>query len=408
MICNLQNLTQSTPSEFKARAISGWEKLFKRQDVGFIQLPQREHLWSASLKRAQEIRAQASHLGVLGIGGSSLGAQALKEAVLGTAHSEVTFFDNVDARAFWQKVKDLEPLRQVHWLIISKSGNTLETLAGAEFLHQHLREVGLKLSDQATVISELKDNPLTQWAKKNQVPVLEIPPDVGGRFSVLSPVGLLPAAFLNIPLEEMRQGAMEAIESKDLVCELAAQGLASFARNEWITLFWIYADDLKTFGYWLQQLWAESLAKAVTLDGQTAPRVSSPFVGVGAVDQHSLLQQISEGARDKFIWFIREQRAENTGPRLKNNEFFGMDILKGKGLGDLLAAEAQATQQTLAEVGVSSLTLHMGEADARTMGGAFMLMELVVAVMGECLGINTFDQPGVEAGKLLARRIMSN
>jgi glucose-6-phosphate isomerase len=404
----LSHSTITLPAADLSAARAAVKAVHAREDVGFLKLLERPLLWSTSEARARELRRSFSRLIVLGMGGSSLGGRALIQALtrFGNAHT-VEFIDNVDSERFWRWLRHQNDLNSTHWLIISKSGNTIETLTTAEFLDQHLRLSGFKkLAAQSTVISENEDNPLTRWARKENVPCLEIPKDVGGRYSVLTPVGLLPAAFYGLSLEQMQDGMKWAIAAEDLAAQLTAQALASFKREKWITQFWSYADGLRDFGFWTQQLWAESLGKAQDLDGKPAPRVSTPMAAVGTSDQHSILQQVIEGSRDKFLWFFRVQQSESDGPTLERGLFDNQGQLIGKTMGDLFAAEATGTRDALRERGVDSLTLQTANLNEASLSALFILMETVVASIGQALNINAFDQPGVELGKKLAREIL--
>ncbi|RME17323.1 MAG: glucose-6-phosphate isomerase [Bdellovibrio sp.] len=378
-----------------------WDKLFDKKESGFLESPKRENLWHQSKKRAQEIES-FENLCIVGIGGSSLGAQVLQEIF--ENEKTVTFFDNVDPLSFNKKLQKIQGQKN-HWVIISKSGGTLETLAQFQALLAQ-RKINPPLSEFVTVISELKDNPLTLWAQKYQVPILELPQDIGGRFSVLTPVGLFPAAFMGASLEDLKLGALWALQQKELVCEVAAQSLMSFDRKESITLFWTYSDQLRNFSFWIQQLWAESLAKKKTRSGLEGPFVSTPLPCRGTQDQHSLLQQVVEGQRDKFVLFFRVEQAEKSGPAVFVDPYLGPDFLSNCKMGDVLRAEAEAVQQTLASLGVESLSIKVDNLKEKQVGALFMFMELVVGVMGEALNINTYDQPGVESGKIRAQEIL--
>ncbi|MES2857518.1 MAG: glucose-6-phosphate isomerase [Bdellovibrionota bacterium] len=381
-----------------------------RKDLGFLQLPERSEQWSSSETRGREIRKLSHCLVVLGMGGSSLGGKALLHALKKweTAH-EVEFIDNVDSHRFWNWLRSRKNIQDIHWVIVSKSGNTIETLTMAELVDQHLRGSGFKkLSAVCTVISENEDNPLTLWARKEGVPTLEIPKDVGGRFSVLTPVGLLPGAFYGLDLAMIKDGANWALKQDELVAQLTAQSLDSFSRKEWITQFWSYADGLKDFGFWTQQLWAESLAKASSRSGEKAPIVSTPMPAIGSSDQHSILQQVMEGSRDKFVWFFRIGESEASGPAIEKSLFECQELMHKKSMGQLFGAMASATRDALAKEGVNSLTLTAERLDERSIGALFMLLELVVGSLGEALDIDAFNQPGVELGKKLARQILTD
>lgn len=406
----LAHQTKKSDSALLKKAHTGLQSLKARADLGFLQLTERDELWSSSESRAREIRRNSLKLVVLGMGGSSLGGRAILQALQNfTATQEVIFFDNVDSDRFWKRLKSETDFTSYHWVIISKSGNTIETLTMAELVDQHLRLAGHKrLATQCTVISEVEDNPLMRWAKKENVPTLEIPKDVGGRFSVLSPVGLLPAAFYHVDLEQMREGARWALKQDDLVAELVAQTMMSWRRDEWVTLFWAYSDGLKEFGLWVQQLWAESLGKAKDRDGNKAPDASTPIAAVGSSDQHSILQQIMEGRRDKFLWFFRVEEAESSGPKLERNLFDCQSLMLNKNMGDLFGAMATGTRDALAENSVQSLTLQTKVLDAHALGALFMMFELVVGALGETMNIDAFNQPGVEHGKIIARKILGH
>jgi glucose-6-phosphate isomerase len=384
-------------------------RLKTRSELGFYQLTEREHLWTSSEQRAREVRKSAHTLAVLGMGGSSLGGRALINGLKNFKSThQVEFIDNVDNDRFWKWIKGRNDLADVHWVIVSKSGNTIETLTMAEFVDQHLIRSGFKkLASCSTIISENNDNPLTRWAKKEGVAQLEIPVDVGGRFSVLTPVGLLPAAFYGLDLDALREGAAWALGQDELISRLVAQSLMSFSREEWITLFWAYSDGLRDYGLWTQQLWAESLGKAKTRDGKKAPRASTPMPAVGSSDQHSILQQVMEGAHDKFLWFLRVNASENPEAAVIEKTLFdGQELMNGKSMGRLFGAMATATRDALAREGVQSLTLTADVLDEKSMGALFMLLELVVGALGDALQIDAFDQPGVEAGKKIARGLL--
>lgn len=383
------------------KASLGLETFLKRKDIGFPDIPERDALWQAAQKLGTQLRVQFHNLVFVGIGGSSLGPRVLSDLFQEPQGGKKLFFcDNVDPWEFDRLFRSLDSLDKTCWVFVSKSGTTIETLTALDFIQQKL---GQDLFARAAVISENRPNALMDWAAQHHVPTLEIPVDVGGRFSVLSSVGLLPAVFLGVDIARMRSGAKLALESKQEIIEMAGQALASFDRNEWITQFWFYSSGLKNLGAWLQQLWAESLAKAKDRTGQTAPRVSTPLSQVGACDQHSVLQQVMEGNRDKFVVFCRVQQVESSGELLKQSQFQIQDFLAGKKMGDLLAAEAAATQEALAHQGVSTMRLTFSDLGPESLGEIFMFWQLVVATMGECLNINAFDQPGVELGKRLAK-----
>lgn len=405
----LTHSTVTPGSEEMKQAESALNKFLKRKDIGFHQIPDRHDLFASSKKRAKELQKKFSHMVVLGIGGSSMGGKAIVE-VLGfkTKKFSVEFIDNIDGHYFYERLKQIVNPKKTHFVLVSKSGNTVETLAMGNFVNQWLSSLKLQLAKQATVISEKRENILTRWAESHKIPVLEIPVDVGGRFSVLTPVGLLPAAFMGLNLEQIRQGALWGVQRQDVTVQLIAQSIASFKRNEWITCLWSYCDALRNFGLWYQQLWSESLAKKITRDQKPAPRASTPVPLTGSCDQHSVLQQIAEGERDKFVWFLRVSESEDFGSALKKDIFSSELGFEKKNLGRVFAAQAAATAQGLEEMGVQNLSLRVGQIREKELGALFMLFQVVVAGLGEHFNINAFDQPGVELGKRLAKQILQN
>ncbi len=393
--------------EAMVKAEMGLKALRQRDDLGFLHLPHRSKLWDKSLQHRDQILARARQFCVCGIGGSSLGSRAM--ASWKESSSELLFFDSPDPSSFALEMGRIKDLRQTHWLWISKSGTTLETISLLQVVSQLYRQQGLDLASHSTVILDQQESPLGLWAQEKQIYQLPIPSDVGGRFSVLSPVGLLPAALLGWDLGALREGALWAHQQEDLVHRLVALSLDSFLRGEWITLMWCYDQALLEASGWWQQLWSESLAKSQGRHQGKAPRVSSPFVLKGAQDQHSLLQQLMEGERDKFVWFLSSKLMEEggAGPHIEESSFDWGWPLGGQSLGQILAAERQATQRALEEAGVESLHLSLEERSERSFGAYVSVMELVVGALGEALDINAFDQPGVEAGKKIVRQILS-
>ncbi len=382
--------------------------LLARNDLGFMQIPMRDELWREIERVATELRGQCTDLVVVGIGGSGLGPRVVQE-IFQTPQSDrrLHFCDNVDALEFKRLFAGLSNLAKTAWVFTSKSGSTIETIVSADYILETYRRQSLP-QPVICAVTELRANPLFNWAQKNKASILEIPLDVGGRFSVLTAVGMLPAAFLGLDIQEFRRGAKQALASGPEISDFMAQTLMSFKREEWISLFWFYCSSLKTLGAWLQQLWAESLAKKLDRQAKAAPRASTPMGAVGACDQHSILQQVMEGAPDKFVTFVRVNTAESGPWALETSGFPENQFFVGRQMGELLAAEAEATRKALSQEGVSTLELKLHDLSPATIGYIFMFWELVVGGLGEALDINAFDQPGVELGKRLAKEILKS
>jgi len=409
MAIQLLTSSKSATDRNVALAKKSLDILLARTDIDFFRVPQMSELWDETKKLAEELRQNYSQLVVVGIGGSSLGPRSIHEIFYESSQThQVYFCDNTDAIAFERLLQSIPDLKKTAWVFISKSGSTLETLAAYDFTSQFYNKKGISFIDQTYFVTEKKSNPLFNLASEHKRPILEIPLQVGGRYSVLTPVGMLPAAFMGLDIEAFRKGALSAISMKERIVSVSAYSLESFDRQEWITLFWHYSSLMKNFGGWIQQLWAESLAKARDRHNQTAKRASTPISAIGACDQHSILQQVVEGSKDKLVIFIRIGSAESSVELLKQTAFPENKYLINKGFGQILAAEAEATSIALTQSGVSNLVLYVPDLSENTVGFLFMFWQMVVGTVGEAMNINAFDQPGVELGKRLAKQLLSS
>lgn len=389
-------------AESLTKAAAALERVMKRPETTFPTLVPRDDLWAAARALGDEMRSAFKTVVVCGIGGSSLGGQVVSSLA---KESRVRYLENVDGAAFDALIDGLD-LKTTGFLFVSKSGGTIETLASADYIREILEEEGLPLSKHARAMTEARTNALGRWADGNKIPLTLIPADVGGRYSVLSSVGMTPAAIEGLDLDRFRAGAGRGLERRDLVANLMARFHDGFARGEWITVFFTYDGRGKLLGAWLQQLWAESLGKKTTRDGKPAPRASTPMSAIGAVDQHSFLQQLMEGAKDKMVVFLRTDAAEGGHRVLKRATFAETQLLAGKPMGHLLRAEALATEEALHRSQVSTLTLKTSVLDESGLGELLMILQMTVAGLGEMMDINPFDQPGVELGKRLAKEFL--
>jgi glucose-6-phosphate isomerase len=212
---------------------------------------------------------------------------------------------------------------------------------------------------------------------------------------------------LGLQIEEFRAGAQWALEKPELAATLATAARNAFGREEWITQLWSFSAGLRVFGEWWQQLWAESLAKRMDRQGRPAPRVSSPMACTGPRDQHSVAQQLIEGARDKLVYVLRVNAGEEDAETFTPKVFSGMPYDgRETSLGRILAAEAQAFELALTDSKIPFLSLRLESLSERSLGALFMSWQMTVALLGEKLDLNPFDQPGVELGKRHAAKIL--
>ncbi len=351
-------------------------------------------------------RDGASDIAVLGIGGSSLGGQALR-ALAPHAQPRVHFFDNPDPFS-WGDALSRFDLKSTRFIAISKSGGTAETLMQALTAAEALEKAGCNPSRHFIIVTEPHDSALMRFAHSIKAPVLDHPTGIGGRYSVLSLVGMLPALLMGLDVTAIRAGAQatqnQVLGAKSAADAPAAAGAAlhhAMGQTLRETVLWAYSDRLAVFGGWFRQLWAESLGK----DGKG----STPVAAVGPVDQHSQLQLFRDGPGGA-LFTILSTDTKGQGPvaPLERAKSLGLDYLAGKPIGDLVDAEARATAQTLARNGRPVRQIHIPRVDEKSVGALMMHFMLETILMGRLMGVDPFDQPGVEEGKILARQYLDN
>ncbi len=355
---------------------------------------------------ATQIRENYDTVVVLGTGGSTLSGQALvgltTPAPLTPA---IHFLDNIDPHTI-QTFLDNCTLNTTCFLIISKSGNTLETLSQAStFLHKIQGELGPEaLRKQVHVITMPEENPLRTLAAEHNIPTHDHDPDIGGRFSIFTNVGLLPAAIAGLDSAAIRAGAAHSVAENLAAGSAAAQGAAlhHLLHQQHITstVFMPYIDRLNAFASWYRQIWAESLGK----NGHG----TTPIKAMGTLDQHSQLQLYLDGPKDKMFTLLT---LDSTG---QGNTLDPTTLpatcraeLGGKHLGDIMVAEQQATLETLIQQGCPTRHFALHTVDEATAGALAMHLILETIITAAMVHINAFDQPAVEAGKIRAKELLA-
>jgi glucose-6-phosphate isomerase len=361
------------------------------------------------------------HVLVLGIGGSALGTKALLTALRRPAWNELddegrdffprlTVLENVDPTTVEAALRRIDP-RRVLVNVISKSGGTAETMAQYLVVRQWLEDaLGGAATRHVVFTTDPARGALRELATREGIATLEVPPEVGGRFSVLSPVGLLPAALVGIDIGELLAGARRAIATAE-ADELARNPAALYAALHWaadedldarIDVLMPYTDRLRELAEWYRQLWAESLGKRASRGGAVVHHGPTPVGAVGATDQHSQVQLFMEGPYDKVITFavVDDLGADLTIPSRPDLPP-DLAYLPGHTLGELLRAEYEATSAALARMGRMSCTLRLPDLAPATLGEAIMFFQVATGYAGVWYGVDPFDQPGVELGKKL-------
>lgn len=367
------------------------------------------------IPRAQEIglalAARADTLLVLGIGGSALGARALEVALADPSSGRrLEVADTVDPVRTARWLRTLDP-RRTAVAVISKSGETVETAALFRIVIPWLRAadpVGFR--DRLVIVTDRRRGTLRPFAEALDLPTLPVPDDVGGRFSILTAVGMLPAAFLGLDVDGIFRGArgMRTRVGMDSPDDNPAFAFAAAHEALWgparTTVLMPYNDRLRAFGEWFQQLWGESLGKPTA----SGPFGWTPVLAMGPVDQHSQLQLYQDGPADKVFTFlgVRAPDEDLPIPALDGPENGVAPWLAGKSLHQLLEAERQGTMAALVAAGRPVLDLQIDLLDAQNFGALIVLFEAATAFAGYLRGIDPFDQPGVEQGKRFASGLL--
>ncbi len=389
--------------------------------LGFLDLPDDRALHQQTLRFVERLRERGSYptdVVVLGIGGSALGPIALRTALRPPqwnllhdaargGNPRLHVLDNVDPANVTALLERLELSRSL-FVVISKSGGTAETMA--QYLVIRGRLVA-KLGEQAArdrivFVTDPEKGALRAIARADGITALDIPANVGGRFSVLTPVGMLPAALIGIDATEILDGAAEMRTrcssghlGQNIAGTFAAlQHLADTRHGRHVQVLMPYSDALRDMADWFVQLWAESLGKhRVAGDDGVGP---TPLAALGATDQHSQVQLFMEGPANKTVTFIGVD--EVTGdveiPHV-HADVPELAYLGGHWLGELLDIERRATAGALARRGRPNMTLTMESVDPFHVGQLLMFLEVATAYAGQLYGVNAFDQPGVELGK---------
>jgi glucose-6-phosphate isomerase len=379
-------------------------------ELPFYDLPYQKEQLAKIKTLAAQVRPECDTLVVLGIGASALGTKTLIEA-LGTQAVRVVVADNIDPWSFGTLLDGLD-LARTTFNVISKSGETPETMA--QFLIVRdllLRKLGAVDYVRRVVITTDGDRgQLRQVVHDEGFRDLVVPAGIGGRFLVLSAVGLFAAAVAGVRVDDVLAGAawMDARCQEPDIWRNPGHllgtllYLADRRHHQNVVVLMPYSDRLHGFAAWFAQLWAESLGKAEAIDGTAVQAGQTPLTALGATDQHALLQLFAEGPVDKVVIMAR---VEDHGRELPVPQAYAdldaIGCLGGVALGRLLNLEQQATEFALIEQQRPVMTLSVPQINAFTLGQLFYLFEVAVVFAGSLYRINPFNQPGVEESKRL-------
>jgi glucose-6-phosphate isomerase len=364
---------------------------------------------------------------LLGIGGSALGPIALHSALRHPFHNLLTkkgrggrprmfFMDNVDPDHF-AKLIDMLDMKKTVYCVVTKSGGTAETMAQFMIARDRVaKALGKKaLKERFVLVTDPEKGNLRKIAREEKYRSLDVPPGVGGRFSVLTSVGLLPAAVSGIDIDGLLAGSADMdgrVSTDDLrqnpaYMAGALQYIADTTKGKKISVMMPYSQALKDVADWYRQLWAESLGKRLDLKGKVVNVGQTPVKALGATDQHSQVQLYMEGPNDKTFTFLRvEDFGEDIVIPRAYQDIDGISYLGGASMGGLINAEQAATETALMKAGRPCARITLPAVNAFTVGQVLYMLEVQTAFTGGLYNIDPFDQPGVEEGKLLTYAMM--
>jgi glucose-6-phosphate isomerase len=394
-------------------------------DLASLHLPQdRPMLGKVKQVIDENLQLKPAYLIVVGIGGSNLGTIAVQEAVLGklynqlTAATKVLYADTVDSDNINNIITLVKPVLErgdnVVLNVISKSGTTTETIANAEVLIDLLRRHKKDYKKCITVTSD-KDSELWNIAVKEGINVLEIPKNVGGRYSVFSPVGLFPLGLLGIDIERLLDGAramrdacfdVNVEENPAAICATLQYLHYKSGRN--ICDLFLFANDLESLGKWYRQLMAESIGKEFNKKGEKVNAGITPTVSIGSTDLHSMAQLYLGGPYDKFTTFVG---IKNSRSRLKVPSVEGYSDLvpeiQGKSLMDIMEATLEGTKAAFRSGKRPFIEITLPDKSEYSVGQMLQLKMLETIYLGKLLDLNPFDQPNVESYKKETRKLLA-
>ncbi|AGL03551.1 hypothetical protein [Desulfoscipio gibsoniae] len=368
---------------------------------------------------AQKLREKYDNILLLGIGGSALGAKAVLQFLHGPFYNlekhgnpRMFILDNLDP-VLVTKALGVVDITRTALIYTSKSGSTPETAAQFIFYYNKYKEAGGRLED-IVIICDPGDNGINHIARQLGCHLLHIPRDLPGRYSVLSSVGFLPAEITGIDSARLLAGAAAAHQS---IIDTPLEQNAIFAlgtclyelamKGKSIHVLFNYSSLLFEFGLWFVQLWAESLGKKLSLDGQVVHAGTTPLASLGATDQHSILQLFKEGPADKVLGFVTinslpiDVTLPEAFPAEKEYSYF-----TGHTMGEQLAIEQMATEMSLVGAGRPCYRLTLRDISPEVLGALLYFYEALVVYTAKLWHINPFDQPGVEEGKNITYALM--
>lgn len=388
--------------------------------AGFLALPDDGGMVDGIRRFADSRRGTFETLLLLGIGGSALGTEALDQALRQFGRTDRTpdlrVIDNPDPSNLLRQMAGLVPSKTLT-LVVSKSGETLETLAVLALVDQWYAANSCDRRRHLVVVTGANGGRLGVYADAHGLTRFNVPEEVGGRFGVLSAVGLLPAALLGYDVRAMLDGARETRDdsfaaggspANGPLVAAAAQSALTEVYGKRTAVFMPYHSRLTGLGAWFVQLWSESLGKERRRNGLVRPAGQTAIAVAGPLAQHSQLQLYLDGPNDKVVTFVTVKRFETEVELPGGFDYgaLGLEFLRGKQYADLIRAQVEGTRAALCLKQRPNATVTVDALGERELGALFMFFELQTAYAAEYLDVNAYDQPAIEIHKRATREAL--
>lgn len=388
------DLSNSTLEEIKEENLNELlEKIHARKQGFYYAIDDEPTI--EKINEFAEKNSDFEHIVVCGIGGSALGAICLQQSLGHLYMNKLHVLDNVDP-VMIKEFEEVIDYSKTLFIVITKSGTTVETLSQYDYFSKKIKENGYTLNEHMVIITGTQPNLLRDEAEKEDLTIFDVPENVGGRFSVLTAVGLLPAKLIGIDIEKLIEGAkigrdnfLSPDSTSNLPYRLAKTQFDLNQKGITMNVLMPYSQKLIKFADWWRQLLAESIGKK--------GKGITPINALGVTDQHSQLQLYNDGPNDKLIIFVE---VKNSGPEIT------IDFPYKTTFGELMQIEKNATSSSLTKNGRPNITILVDSVSEEMLGQLFLLLQGATAFLGELMGINAFDQPGVELSKKLTKEAL--
>jgi len=396
-----------TTNKKEVKEIPDFLKKIEEKNQGFYKIIDEKKEFEKIETLAKKLKNNFEYFVVLGIGGSALGTICLKNALKPKNHEKLFVLDNVDPDLIKETESKIN-IKKTLFIVVSKSGDTLETLSQFFYFHKKIKDQKLDTKKHFIFITDSEKGYLRDLAKKENYETLDVPENIGGRFSVLTAVSLFPAALIDIDIKKIITGAKKIRDgflSKDKVKNLPfllAKTQYDFYKKGFKTnILFPYSNSLSSFSDWIRQLVCESTGKKLDNKKRKVFTGITIVPAIGATDQHAQSQLFHEGPNDKLIIFFEIEKFKNT-IKIPNKD------LKNITFNELINIEKRSTEKSLQDSHRPTITIKLDKISEETLGELFMLFEGATAFLGEFLNINAFNQPGVEHSKKLTKQAIIN